>query len=261
VDAHLEQIAEWASRARNGVAFTGAGISTESGIPDFRGPNGFWKRNDAAKFTIQNYVRDPEHRKERWQMAVQGRSFLGRNEAGQTPEPNPGHIALARLEELGSIRGVITQNVDGLHQDAGSRNVLELHGTSKKIGCLSCGERWPAHLVLERVEAGEEDPECTYCGGILKSATISFGQQLPEDVVEGAHRWSLQADFFLVVGSSLIVYPAAAYPGLAKRVGAKLAIVNREETDQDDIFDAVVHGDAGSTLTGIVERVERTRTP
>jgi NAD-dependent deacetylase len=259
VDAQLENIAEWASRARSGVAFTGAGISTESGIPDFRGPNGFWKRNDAAKFTIQNYVADPEHRKERWRMAVQGRSFLGRNDAGNTPEPNAGHIALARLEELGCIRGVITQNVDGLHQEAGSKDVLELHGTAKKIGCLSCGERWPANVVLERVQAGEEDPNCTYCGGILKSATISFGQQLPEDVVEEAHRWSLEADFFLVVGSSLIVYPAAAYPGLAKRIGAKLAIVNREATDQDDIFEAVVHGDAGPALSEIVALVERVR--
>jgi len=115
-------------------------------------------------------------------------------------------------------------------------------------------------VILERVAAGEEDPSCTYCGGILKSATISFGQQLPQDVVEEAHRWSLEADFFLVVGSSLIVYPAAAFPGLAKRMGAKLVIVNREETDQDDIFDAVVQDDAGPTLSAIVERVERVRT-
>jgi NAD-dependent deacetylase len=253
VDA-LDRIAAWAADAKHGVAFTGAGISTESGIPDFRGPNGFWKRNDAAKFTIQNYVADPEHRKERWRQAVAGGSFM-RTDA----KPNAGHIALARLEELGAIRGVITQNVDGLHQEAGSTSVLELHGTSRKIGCLSCGERWPAAVILERVQAGEDDPQCTYCGGILKSATISFGQQLPQDVVEEAHRWSLEADFFLVVGSSLVVSPANGFPAVAKRAGAKLAIVNREETDLDPLFDEVVLGDAGPNLTSIVELVEKVR--
>jgi len=250
----LDRIASWAAEAKGGVAFTGAGISTESGIPDFRGPNGFWKRNDASKFTIQNYVADPEHRKERWRMAAQGGSFMYAN-----AEPNAGHIALARLEELGAIRGVITQNVDGLHQDAGSVSVLELHGTSRKVGCLSCGERWPNAVILERVTAGEEDPRCTYCGGILKSATISFGQMLPDDVVEEAHRWSLEADFFLVVGSSLVVSPANAFPGVAKRIGAKLAIVNREPTDLDGLFDEVILGDAGPTLTARVEAVERVR--
>ncbi len=247
----IDRIAEWAAQAQRGVAFTGAGISTESGIPDFRGPNGFWKRNDAAKFTFQNYVADPEHRKERWRQAVEGRSFM-RSDV----RPNAGHTALANLERAGAIRGVITQNIDGLHQESGSTKVLELHGTAKKIGCLDCGERWPAPVILERVVAGEDDPRCTYCGGILKSATISFGQQLPEDVVEEAHRWSLDADFFLVVGSSLVVSPANGFPIVAKRRGAKLAIVNREPTDLDDIFDEVIHDDAGPTLTAIVERLE-----
>jgi NAD-dependent deacetylase len=252
----LDQIAQWASRARRGVVFTGAGISTESGIPDFRGPDGFWKRNDASKFTIKNYVQDPEHRKERWRMAIKGGGFMT-GAQGDVVAPNAGHIAIARLEELGVVRGVITQNIDGLHQEAGSGEVLELHGTSKRIACLSCEASWPRDDVLERVRNGEDDPECTYCGGILKSATISFGQQLPQDVLEEAHRWALQADFFLVVGSSLIVYPAAALPGVAKQSGARLAIVNREPTDQDDLFDAIVEGDAGRTLTEIVDRAER----
>lgn len=251
----LDAVAGWAAAARRGVVFTGAGVSTESGIPDFRGPQGFWKRNDASKFTIQNYVRDPEHRKERWRQALGG-GFL-RAEGDRPVEPNDAHRAIARLEELGLVRGVVTQNIDGLHHDAGSRNVLELHGTSKRIACLSCQESWPREEILDRVRAGEDDPECTYCGGILKSATISFGQSLPQDVLEEAHRWSLEADFFLVVGSSLIVYPAAALPGVAKQSGAKLVIVNREETDQDDLFDAVIQETAGSTLTAIVERVER----
>jgi NAD-dependent deacetylase len=252
----LDQVAEWAARARLGVVFTGAGISTESGIPDFRGPDGFWKRNDQAKFTIQNYVRDPEHRKERWRMAIQGGSFM-RAPGAEAAKPNDGHKAIARLEELGIVRGVVTQNVDGLHQEAGSRAVLELHGTTKRIGCLSCGESWPRDEILQRVVDGEEDPACTSCGGILKSATISFGQQLPTDVLEEANEWSLAADFFLVVGSSLVVYPAAALPGVAKQAGAKLAIVNRDDTDQDPLFDAVIQEAAGPTLNGIVERVER----
>jgi NAD-dependent deacetylase len=253
VDA-LDRIADWLAHARSGVAFTGAGISTESGIPDFRGPNGFWKRNDQSKFTIQNYIRDPEHRKERWRMAVEHRSFMTTD-----AKPNAGHIALARLEQLGCIRGVITQNIDGLHAEAGNEHVLELHGTSRRIACLQCQASWPTADVLKRVKEGEEDPECTYCGGILKSATISFGQQLPPDVVDEAQRWSVEADVFLVVGSSLVVYPAASFPGIAKQVGAKVAIVNREPTEQDDRFDAVVHGDAGPTLTDLVERVERVR--
>lgn len=254
MDERVDRIASWLASARSGVAFTGAGISTESGIPDFRGPDGFWKRNDPAKFNIQNYVRDPEHRKERWRMAVQGRSFM--RGQGTDVKPNAGHTALARLEALGSIRGVITQNVDGLHLETGNEHVLELHGNTRRIACLSCQATWPTPEVLKRVEDGEEDPSCTHCGGILKSATISFGQQLPADVVEEAHRWSLEADFFLVVGSSLVVSPANSFPAIAKQRGAKLAIVNREPTEMDFLFDAVIEGDAGPTLTKIVERVE-----
>jgi len=254
LDDQIEQIAGWAASAHSGMAFTGAGISTESGIPDFRGPGGFWERNDQSKFTIQNYVRDPEHRKERWRMAVDRRSFMRTD-----VQPNAGHIALARLEELGVIRGVITQNVDGLHAEAGNETVIELHGNAQRIGCLSCGESWPSADVLKRVHEGEEDPSCTYCGGILKSTTISFGQQLPEDAIGKAHVLSASADFFLVVGSSLVVYPAAAYPGVAKKAGARLVIVNREPTDQDVIADAVIHGDAGPTLSAIVDRVEQLR--
>ena len=257
-DADLDLIATWLAEASRAVVFTGAGISTESGIPDFRGPNGFWKRNDASKFTIQNYVADPEHRKERWRMAVSGQSFM-RGGSDAPAAPNDAHRAVARLEELGHVRGVITQNIDGLHQEGGSVDVLELHGTAKKIACLSCKEAWPNEVILERVRAGDEDPSCDHCGGILKSATISFGQQLPQDVLEEAHQWSLVADVFLVIGSSLIVYPAAALPGVAKRAGAKLAIINREETDQDDLFDVIVRDDAGPTMRSIVERVEKIR--
>jgi NAD-dependent deacetylase len=251
----IEQLARWIASSTRGVVFTGAGISTESGIPDFRGPDGFWKRNDVQKFTFQNYVADPEHRKARWQAAAKGSDFM-RGKAGAA-KPNAGHIAIARLEELGRIRGVVTQNVDGLHQDAGSKDVLELHGTSRKIGCLDCDEAWPSHVIIERVVAGEEDPRCTYCGGILKSKTISFGQSMPADVVDEAQRWALRTDVMLVVGSSLVVYPAAAIPPLAKQSGARLAIINNEETEQDSLADIVIRGDAGPTLTALVERVEQ----
>lgn len=256
--SELDLVAGWVAAASRGVVFTGAGISTESGIPDFRGPNGFWKRNDASKFTIQNYLADPEHRKERWRMAAEGGGFMRAGNEGP-PKPNAAHIAVARIEELGHVRGVVTQNIDELHRDAGSRDVLELHGTARRVACLSCKQSWPNQDILDRVRAGEDDPECTYCGGILKNATISFGQQLPHDVIEEAHRWSLQADLFIVIGSSLVVYPAAAMPDVAKRAGAKLVIVNREETDQDDLFDVVIHDDAGPTMSAIVERVERLR--
>lgn len=256
-EALIEHIAEWATKAKAGVGFTGAGISTESGIPDFRGPGGFWERNDQRKYNIQNYIRDPEHRKERWRMAVEGRSFM--RAEGKEVKPNAGHLALARLEELGAIRGVITQNVDGLHVEAGSRHVIELHGSTKRIVCLSCEASWPSAEILKRVAAGEEDPECTDCGGILKSATISFGQQLPQAAIEEAHRLSLEADFFLVVGSSLVVYPAASFPQVARQAGAKLAIINREPTEQDHTADAVIRADAGPTLSAIVELVERQR--
>ena len=190
-------------------------------------------------------------------MAIEGGSFM--RAAGKAAEPNDGHRAIAKLEELGVVRGVVTQNVDGLHQDAGSGQVLELHGTSRRVACLECREGWPTPVILERVRGGEEDPSCTYCGGILKSATISFGQSMPTDVVEEAHSWSVAADFFLVVGSSLVVYPAAAFPGVAKRSGAKLAIINREQTEQDPIFDAVIHGNAGETLSAIVDRITQLR--
>lgn len=250
-DSQLDRIAEMLASAERGVSFTGAGISTESGIRDFRGPGGFWERNDAAKFTIQNYVRDPEHRKERWKMATERRSFV-RDDV----EPNDGHRALARLEELGLFRGVITQNVDRLHQRAGSKGVLELHGNATEYMCLSCDDRGPIGDVIERVKAGEEDPSCEQCGGIVKTATVSFGQQLPTDVVMEAREWSYEADVFLVVGSSLVVYPAAGFPEIAKAAGARLVIVNKEPTPQDDAADAVVHGGAGETLGAILERVE-----
>lgn len=239
----IDRAAFWVAGARRGVAFTGAGISTESGIPDFRSPGGVWTRYNPRQFTFQRYVAEPEVRVMGWQM----RKELWARQA----EPNDGHRAIAGLETSGRFRGVITQNVDGLHQAAGSREVLELHGTMREVVCLSCARRWPTSEILARVDAGEDDPACVYCGGILKSATVSFGQSLDPVVVEEAHRWTTEADVFLVVGSSLVVYPAAALPGEAKRAGARVVIVNREPTPLDDVADAVLHGEAGPVLTEI----------
>jgi len=241
----IEQLAALLASSTRAIAFTGAGISTESGIPDFRGPNGVWKTLDPNEFTIQNYVANPEHRARVWRMRI--------DQLGPRPEPNAGHRAIVELERMGIVDSVITQNIDGLHHIAGSSIVLELHGNMREAMCLSCERRWPMEVVVERVRAGEEDPHCTECGGLLKSATVSFGQSLPADVVDDAFRRAEVCDTCLVVGSSLVVYPAAGIPIQAKRAGAQLAIVNAEETELDDIADIVVRGQAGEVLSATVE--------
>jgi len=243
----LDEIASWLATARRGVGFTGAGISTESGIPDFRSPGGVWTRHDPRKLTFQRYLASEAVRRQAWQMRME---LWSREHA-----PNAGHEALARLEQLGLLRGVITQNIDGLHQQAGS-SVVELHGTMRTIACLSCAASWPHREVMKRLEAGEQDPKCTSCGGIIKAATISFGQSIPAHVLEQAHEWSVSADLLLVVGSSLVVYPACDMPVAAKRAGARVVIINREPTPVDHVADAVVNAEAGPTLGDLVGRVE-----
>jgi NAD-dependent deacetylase len=241
----IDRLAALLASSRNAIAFTGAGISTESGIPDFRGPNGVWKKLDPNEFTIQNYLANPQHRARVWQMRVE--------QLGPRPEPNAGHRAIVDLERIGIVRSVVTQNIDGLHQLAGSSTVLELHGNMREAMCLSCARRLPMEDVVARVRAGEEDPHCTDCGGLMKSATVSFGQSLPADVVDDAFKRAEACDLCLVVGSSLVVYPAAGIPIQAKRAGALLAIVNAEETDLDNIADIVVRGQAGDVLTATAE--------
>lgn len=234
------RLGEALAAARRIVAFTGAGISTESGIPDFRGPQGLWTKMDPSEFTIDNYVARPEHRKRSWRMRVE--------RTGQRFEPNAGHRALVDLERLGVLDCVITQNVDGLHQDAGSTVVLELHGGMKRVVCLGCRREEPAEAVLDRVRAGEEDPACRACGGILKTATVSFGEALPPDVLAESYRRAEECDLCLVVGSSLVVFPAADVPAAAVRAGARLAILNQEATPLDPLADPVVRGGAGPVL-------------
>jgi NAD-dependent deacetylase len=242
---HYEDIARWLREAEFAVAFTGAGISTESGIPDFRSPGGVWATSQPVYF--DDFVSRPEARYEYWrQKAASHQNFI-------RSRPNPGHRALAKWQDIGRLKGVITQNIDGLHQDAGSREVVELHGTARYIACLDCGKRSDADPLVKQFLETDQVPLCPDCGGLLKHATISFGQALDAEVLERAAELSAGADLFFAIGSSLVVYPAAALPPLAKRNGAKLVIINRTPTDQDGMADVVFRTSIGETLTAIDE--------
>ena len=247
----VEQIAEWLRDARQVVVLTGAGISTESGIPDFRGPQGVWTKDPAAerRADIRYYVAEPELRKQAWRDRVERPMW--------DAEPNAGHRALAELESHAALHTVVTQNVDGLHQRAGSSPeiVIEIHGTTHEAKCLDCGWRGPMHETLDRVRAGEDDPPCLVCGGMLKSGTISFGESLVEaDLVRAQHAAG-GADVFLAVGTSLGVYPAAGLPEIARSNGARLVILNAESTPFDDVADAVVREQLGVALPAIVAAI------
>ncbi len=238
-----ERVAGWLTAARRAVAFTGAGISTESGIPDFRSPGGVWSKSQPVMF--QDFLASGEARREYWRQKCQAHGDFA------AAEPNDGHRVLARWEACGWLRGLITQNIDALHQAAGSRHVLQLHGTAREIACLGCAARFdPEPLVRQFSETGAV-PDCPQCGGLLKHATISFGQPLPADVLQEAVDLSRQSDLFLAMGSSLVVEPAASLPRLAKGAGARLVIINRQPTDQDDQADVVLHAGIGETLSGI----------
>lgn len=226
------------------LVFTGAGISTESGIPDFRGPNGVWRHRDPARYTLQRYIADADVRVERWRDRLEAWRFA--------PRPNAAHYAITKLQQSGRAPVVVTQNIDGLHQDAGTRNVIELHGTSRAVVCLDCGRRMAAEPVLERVREGEEDPRCERCGGLLKAATISFGQNLVARDINAAMREAELCDACLAIGSTLSVWPAANVPTLAWRNGARFVIVNDGATDLDHAADVLVSGGAGDVVPRIV---------
>ncbi len=231
---------------------SGAGISTDSGIPDFRGPQGLWTRNPVAEkmSNIHHYLADPEVRKASWQNRLSSPAW--------DAKPNAGHRALVHLEEKGKLHALITQNIDELHQIAGNSagRVIEVHGTMRKFMCWGCGMRGSMQLVLERVKAGEEDPHCRDCGGILKSDTISFGQQLVPEVIDRAMQAAGEADFFLAVGTSLQVYPVAGAVDIARAAGARIVIVNAQPTPFDEIADAVFHGSISEVLPGIISAQE-----
>ena len=234
------------SEARRITVLSGAGISTDSGIPDFRGPNGLWTRDPKAErlSSFQAYRDDPEVRLASWQARLTHPVWQS--------EPNDAHRALVKLERAGRLVSVVTQNIDGLHQRAGSAAVLELHGTMHETVCLQCNEHQPMAEALERVAAGNPDPSCRVCGGILKSATISFGQPLDTAVLTAARDAVLSCDLMLAVGSSLSVQPAAGLVGLAARAGATVVICNASETPYDDMAGIVLRGPLGEVLPALV---------
>ena len=234
--------------ARRIAVMSGAGISTESGIPDFRGPNGLWTREPGAErlSSLQAYQEDPAVRLRSWQARLAHPAW--------DAEPNPAHLALVELERTDRLHAILTQNIDGLHQRAGSSPdlVVELHGTMFDTVCLSCGDRRPMHAALDRVRTGEPDPPCLVCGGIIKSATISFGQALDVDVLERARDAAVTCDLMLVAGSSLGVQPAAGLVGLAARAGAAVVICNGSETPYDRLAAFVLRGQLGTVLPALV---------
>jgi NAD-dependent deacetylase len=250
-DADLRRAAALVAAAPRITVLTGAGISTDSGIPDFRGPDGVWTRDPSAqrRATLSTYVADPEVRRAAWANR--------RSNPAWTAEPNTAHRALVEVERSGRLRAIVTQNIDGLHQRAGSDPalVVELHGTVREVACLSCGDRAPMTAAIARVDAGEPDPPCLRCGGLLKSATISFGQRLDEEVFRSAADAASDCDLFLAVGSSLSVQPAAGLTRVAARAGARVVIVNATPTAYDGLADAVVRVPIGAALPALATAV------
>ncbi len=251
MDEAIEQVRAWSLDAEALVMLTGAGVSTDSGIPDFRGPQGVWTKNpEAEKMAhIRHYVSDPEVRKRAW--------ATRRHSSAWAAAPNDGHRAIVELERRTNFHTLLTQNVDGLHQLAGSdpRRVVEVHGTMREVACLDCDDRAPMEKALARVDAGEDDPACRSCGGILKSATISFGQGLVEADLRRADEAARQADLLLAVGTTLGVYPIANVVPVAKSHGARIAIINGSPTEMDDLADVVIRGPISEVLADLVAAI------
>ena len=242
----LERLREMVGSARRIVAFTGAGISTESGIPDFRSPGGIWTKYQPIYF--DDFMSSEEMRREAW------RRKFATDETMTRAEPNAGHRALAKLVKQGRMSAIITQNIDGLHQRSGvpDQRIIELHGNTTYASCLDCGQRYELAPIKKDFVASGKLPLCEKCDGIVKTATISFGQAMPEIQMARAQDETQSCDLFIVLGSSLVVYPAAGFPRIAKRRGARLVIVNRDPTDQDDDADLVIHQEIGPTMSRVV---------
>jgi NAD-dependent deacetylase len=245
----VHAVRQWIEASQRVVVLTGAGISTDSGIPDFRGPQGVWTRNPAAEAqsTIQNYLADPQVRRAAWRARLEHATWTAR--------PNRGHLAIVALERRGKLHGLITQNVDELHRIAGNapERIIEVHGTIRRVMCWTCGRRTPMEDALARVRAGEADPACPHCGGILKSDTISFGQALDPAVIDRAMKAAAEADLMLAVGTTLQVYPVAGAVPLAKDAGARVVIVNDQPAAFDGIADAVLRGSISELLPAICD--------
>jgi NAD-dependent deacetylase len=247
INSDIDQVAQWLAASQSAVVLTGAGISTESGIPDFRSPGGVWSKYPTVYF--DEFMASADARHEYWRQKCEMHGDFA------AAKPNAGHSVLASWEAAGRIRGVITQNIDGLHQLAGNRQVLELHGTARQAACLDCGARFDIEPLVAQFQATNAVPECPHCGGRLKHATISFGQMLPAEVLMHATRLSREADLMLAIGSSLVVTPAADLPRVAKSAGARLAIINRDPTPLDAIADATLHEPIGEALRAIASQL------
>jgi NAD-dependent deacetylase len=251
-DHQVGQVADFIVESDRIIVFTGAGVSTESGIPDFRSPDGLWSKYDPDDFTIEKFLSDKRARKTHWDLLT-GHEF-GLSEA----KPNPAHYAITELEKMGKLYAVITQNVDGLHQKAGvSENmVFQLHGDLSHAKCLSCGTRYPMEQIKAWLKGGLEEPECPTCTGMLKPDAVLFGEQLPFDVLAESERRSRTCDLCIVLGSTLVVYPAASMPFMALQAGAKLVIVNLGPTALDEMATVCIEGKAGEMMPRIVARAK-----
>ena len=251
LDLITDRVADLIVNAKRIVVFSGAGVSTESGIPDFRSPGGIWSRFDPDEFTYQRFVSDLESRRKQWQL-------FGEGLLTKDAEPNPAHYAIAELDKLGKLDCVITQNVDNLHQKAGvpADKVFELHGNMQRVVCLSCGRHYPFDQIKARLDNDEEIPDCEVCHGILKPDAVFFGETLPEKVLREATLRSHSCDLFIVIGSTLVVYPAAYMPSYAVHSGAKLVIINLSSTPMDREATVLIRTKAGEAMSKIVQRVK-----
>ena len=245
----IRQVADLIRQSEKGVVFTGAGVSTESGIPDFRSPGGVWHKYNPEDFYYQKFISSEESREKYWQMS---REFF---EPLKNAQPNAAHRAVVELEKMGKLDCVITQNVDNLHQRAGSspEKVIELHGTAVSVSCLSCRKKYSREEIQSWLLRGVRVPKCDGCGGILKPNTVSFGQSMPPEETEESFRRARNCDLLIVIGSSLVVQPAASVPLEAKESGAKLVIINRDPTDHDSYADVVIHASAGEVMSKVMD--------
>jgi len=249
-EGDVHRLTELILAHRHLVFFTGAGASTESGIPDFRSPGGIWSHFDPDDFTLDRFLNSHASRKKQWEF------LLGAKEI-RFAKPNHSHLAIAELEKQGWSCSVITQNIDGLHQKAGSnpRHVFELHGNMASVTCIKCRNRYPTERVIDRNSGLHDVPDCDYCGGILKPDVVFFGENLPQDTLDAATYYAEHCDLFIVLGSSLVVYPAAHMPMYAKESGAKLVIINLEETAYDSFADLLIHGKTGVVMKTMLDEI------
>ena len=249
MDALIARGTALIKEAENILVFSGAGLSTESGIPDFRSPGGLWDRYDPSEFDFQRFTTSESSREKYWVMSVDAYGLM------KGAEPNRAHLAIATLEKTGKLLAIVTQNIDHLHHKAGnsSEKIIEIHGTAFSVSCLSCGKKYDRDLIEERIQSGVKVPYCDDCSGILKPETISFGQAMPQDKMARSFQHADACDLCIVLGSSLVVYPAASIPVRAVETGAKLLIINRDETPLDHQADLVVHDSVGKALGDMIE--------